>query len=193
MILIGFKEAHYLRKHLNEVKHVTLNPNGSDVLRIHMIPPRRSLNKKIPSAIVVNGQDIVPINLSWAILLSAFIDAITPYDGKELSEDGWDSVIGETVKSVRKVYIGVKENTLKEDLWIIINSLTDVAQGNIPDADIGQISIGDYAENMRAPHRMDLMISSMTKNDTWNCNQKCIHCYAAGQRLASVKELPTHS
>lgn len=192
MNLVGFKEASYLKKHLNEVKHVTLNPNGSDVLRIHMIPPRERI-KNVPSVIVVNGQDIVPINLSWAILLSAFIDAMTPYDGRQMEESDWGVIVNSTVNSVRKVYSKVKEETLKSDLWTIISTLTNIAQGKKPEADIGQISIGEYAENMKAPHRMDLMISSMTKNDAWNCNQKCIHCYAAGQELSAAEELPTHA
>jgi MoaA/NifB/PqqE/SkfB family radical SAM enzyme len=193
MTFIGFKEALYLKRHLQEVKHVTVNPNGSDVLRIHMIPPRWSLNKSIPSVIVVNGQDIVPINLSWAILLSSFIDEITPYDGKEIKGSDWESIVGKSIKRVKRVYLTVKVQTLKDDLWTIINTLTSIAHGTTPEADIGQISIGDYAEHMTAPHRMDLMISSMAKNDGWNCNQKCLHCYAAGQKLAEAAELPTHS
>lgn len=188
-----FRESSYLKKHLNEVKHVTLNPNGSDVLRIHMIPPRRSLNKDIPSAVVINGQDIIPINLSWAILLSAFIDAITPYDGNEMQESDWDAIINNTISSVKGIYPRIKESTFKNDLWTIINTMTDIAQGKKPEADIGQISIGEYAAHMKAPHRMDLMISSMAKNEGWNCNQKCLHCYAAGQSLATTEELPTHT
>ncbi len=44
---------------------------------------------------------------------------------------------------------------------------------------------------MKAPHRMDLMMSSMTKEGKWNCNQKCLHCYAAGQSQAETKEITT--
>lgn len=31
----------------------------------------------------------------------------------------------------------------------------------------------------------------MQKDGHWNCNQKCIHCYAAGQKYADQKELTT--
>ena len=55
------------------------------------------------------------------------------------------------------------------------------------------MSIGDYAPFMQAPHRMDLMVSAMTKNGKWHCNQKCVHCYAAGQTLSDEFELPTES
>ena len=55
------------------------------------------------------------------------------------------------------------------------------------------MSIGDYAPFMKAPHRMDLMVSAMTKNGKWHCNQKCVHCYAAGQTLSDEPELPTES
>jgi MoaA/NifB/PqqE/SkfB family radical SAM enzyme len=38
---------------------------------------------------------------------------------------------------------------------------------------------------------MDLMISSMCRDGKWNCNQHCIHCYAAGEELAQSRELTT--
>ena len=44
---------------------------------------------------------------------------------------------------------------------------------------------------MAAPHRMDLMVSSMVKDGAWHCNQKCLHCYAANQPLSAVPELDT--
>jgi MoaA/NifB/PqqE/SkfB family radical SAM enzyme len=44
---------------------------------------------------------------------------------------------------------------------------------------------------MRAPHRMDVMVSAMTKDGLWHCNQKCIHCYAAGQEHGKEEELST--
>ena len=44
---------------------------------------------------------------------------------------------------------------------------------------------------MTAPHRMDLMVSAMEKNGRWNCNQHCLHCYAAGQTYSNVQELGT--
>jgi len=44
---------------------------------------------------------------------------------------------------------------------------------------------------MRAPHRMDLMVSAMTRGGVWNCNQQCVHCYAAGQGCAEEPELGT--
>ena len=44
---------------------------------------------------------------------------------------------------------------------------------------------------MKAPHRIDLMISAMVKDEHWNCNQKCLHCYAAGQIYSEKKELST--
>jgi len=44
---------------------------------------------------------------------------------------------------------------------------------------------------MRAPHRMDLMVSAMTRDGKWHCNQKCVHCYAANQVHAEEDELST--
>ena len=35
------------------------------------------------------------------------------------------------------------------------------------------------------------MISAMTREGAWHCNQKCLHCYAAGQPLGQRPELTT--
>ena len=35
------------------------------------------------------------------------------------------------------------------------------------------------------------MVSAMTKQGSWHCNQKCVHCYAAGQTLSDEEELST--
>lgn len=189
--MIGFKEYAYLSKHLNEVKHVTLNPGSEGVVRVHMVPPKLSLFKNTPSAVILNGQDILPINISWAILLSAFIDEIQQYDGKTLEDGDWDGIIGRTVAKTRAVYRNVDEKTLKGDLWRIIGTFHDIANGREPDEEIGALSLGEYAPYMTGPHRMDLMISSLSKNCRWNCNNQCLHCYAAEQELSGKAELST--
>ena len=50
------------------------------------------------------------------------------------------------------------------------------------------MTLKEYGKYMQAPHRMDLMVSSMMKDNMWNCNQKCLHCYANTQEKAIVEE-----
>ena len=66
-----------------------------------------------------------------------------------------------------------------------------MAQGKEPPLHIQPISLAQYAPRMAAPHRMDLMISTMVKDNAWHCNQKCLHCYAANQPLSAVPEMDT--
>ena len=73
----------------------------------------------------------------------------------------------------------------------MLTSLVAIARGQEPEAEVGVLSLGDYAAEMTAPHRMDLMLSAMRKDGAWHCNQKCLHCYAAGQSLADAPELST--
>ena len=44
---------------------------------------------------------------------------------------------------------------------------------------------------MRAPHRMDLLVSAMAVDGRWKCNQRCLHCYAAGQEQSEEAEIST--
>lgn len=185
------REAIYRLVHMHGVSHTTLNPYGPGVVRIHMIPPKFDIRRHTPSIIILNGMDIIPINLSWSILLNVFITEVNRYDGKEITDDDLERIVNRTLVKVRRVYPKIKNNRLKDDLNRIVESLCAIAYGKEVNEDIGYMSIGDYAPFMTAPHRIDLMVSAMTKNGAWHCNQKCLHCYAAGQPQAEVKELST--
>jgi len=184
-------ERLYENKNLQNVVHTTLNPYGPGVVRIHMVPPKRTFDKSVPYLVFLNGSAILPIKLSWAILLSAFIEEINFYEGSEISQKNLEKTIRGTITKVKHVYPKVSSKTLKDDLWRMINAFYNVAYGEEPNEEIGLLSINEYANYMKAPHRMDLMVSSMMKNGCWNCNQKCLHCYAAEQENANVSELST--
>ena len=48
-------ERRYRRQHLNCVRHITLDPKGRGVVRIHMIPPREDA-ENAPFLLLLNGQ-----------------------------------------------------------------------------------------------------------------------------------------
>ena len=80
---------------------------------------------------------------------------------------------------------------IESDLKTLVDCLCTIARGGEPPLSIEPVSLADYAPRMAAPHRMDLMVSSMVKDGAWHCNQKCLHCYAANQPLSAVPELDT--
>lgn len=181
----------YAKNNMNEVMHTTLNPEGPGVVRIHLIPPAVKDNELEASVAIINGQDIVPVNVSWAILLTEFIKEVNKYNGRPVTE--WDSkvIVDNTIASIRKIFPFLSKKIIRDDIFTIMHSFTQIAYGEEPDEEIQYISLGDYADYMGAPHRMDLLVSAMTKNGEWHCNQNCIHCYAAGQTHVSEQELST--
>lgn len=181
----------YIENNLNEVLHTTLNPEGPGVVRIHLIPPAKVGEESGASIAIINGQDIIPVNTSWTILLAEFIKEVNQYSGREISEKETESILKNTCKNVRKVFPLLSKKLLRDDIYTIMKTFTQIAYGEEVDESIEYISIGDYAPYMKAPHRMDLLVSAMTKDGSWHCNQKCVHCYAAGQTLAEEKELDT--
>lgn len=185
------KERKFYRENLMEVLHTTLNPYEPGVVRIHLVPAKYRPWRSDPSVVILNGKDILPVNLSWTVLLAVFIKEVNKYQGKEVTEEQLKKIVRNTAEKTRKIYSLPGAKLVKEDLNKMLSVFTDIAEGKEPEIDIGQLSIGEYANKMQAPHRMDLMISSMTKEGKWNCNQKCIHCYAAGQEYADKKELST--
>lgn len=183
-------ERRYRRKHLDCVRHVTLDPRGPGVVRMHMIPPG-SDDPADPFLLLINGAKLVPLNLSWAVLLANFMDQLEPYSGREIGPEDWESMEKKAVSATRRTYPGTKKAVLSGDLELMLDSLVAIAGGFEPPAEIAALSLGEYADKMTAPHRMDLMVSAMTKNGGWHCNQKCLHCYAAGQPMGESRELTT--
>ncbi len=187
---LTLREQLYCRRALSEVKHITLDPKGPGVVRIHLIPPRPS-RKKEPFLLLLNGAQLIPLNTSWAILLSNFMDALAPWEGKEIPDDCWNAIRARAVVTTRRTYPLTPAKRLAADLRTMLDALIAIARGEEPGIPVGQLSLGEYAPYMSAPHRMDLMVSAMTKDGAWHCNQKCLHCYAAGQPLGETPELTT--
>ena len=185
------KELKYAREHFNEVHHTTLNPEGPGVVRIHLIPPSIEDDYVGPSVAIINGQDIIPVNTAWSILLTEFIEETNKYSGREITEDDFNNILNTACKQTGKVYPMVPKSVFKKDLFRMMNTFKQVAYREPVDEEIGYMSLGDYAPFMSAPHRMDLMVSAMEKEGRWNCNQQCVHCYAAGQKNANEEELST--
>lgn len=180
----------YLSK-CKEVIHTTLDPEKSGAVRIHLIPPKK-LKPGIPWVVILNGYSILPLQTSWAILLSLFINNLNETDGKALNTEEIKELVDKTINDVKLIYKKIPENVIKDDLNDIVNTLLDVSKNKEPSVKIGYMTLSKYSKYMNAPHRMDLMISSMVKNNCWNCNQKCIHCYAKDELLSNVEELSTN-
>ena len=185
------RERRYAAENFNEVFHTTLNPEGPGVVRIHLVPPVLKEGEIAASCAIINGQDVIPVNRSWSILLIEFIKEVNKYAGRPLSNDDYETIMRNTEKAVRRVYPLLGRKRLRNDIYTIMNTFEQIARGKEVTEQIEYVTLGDYAPFMRAPHRMDLMVSAMTKNGIWHCNQKCVHCYAAGQAHAEENELST--
>ena len=185
------KIAQY-REYKKGVSHCTFNPEGPGVVRIHLIPPKFRLFRSSAYIVILNGYYLLPLGYAWALILSSFMKEVNKYDSKPITAKDEDAIVKQTVRSVHRVYPTVPKKDIEEDLEDLLDVLFAVARGNDPDAEIEKLSIRAYRDNMTAPHRMDLMVSAMTDAcGNWQCNQKCIFCYAAGQEKGKTRELTT--
>jgi MoaA/NifB/PqqE/SkfB family radical SAM enzyme len=190
MAFLSHAERQYLHHRLDAVRHITLDPGGPGVVRIHLVPCQ-GRGRDIPFIVILNGEHILPLSVSWSILLANFMDELQPYEGKEIDAPAWDAMMDRAVSATRKVYRTMPPDQIRIELSLMLETFQAVARGKQPELPIAQMDLGEYAAYMLAPHRMDLMISAMKKDGSWHCNQKCLHCYAANQPLAEVPELDT--
>ena len=177
-------------KNINEVSHVTFDPYGPGVVRIFLVPPKK-IKPGIPWVVILNGENLLPICMGWAILLREFINEINKYEGKNISNNDIKDAVDIVSKTMKEIYPKTDRKMFVDDLNEIIDILLHVAKNEPVKTEIGYLSLKDYSKYMSAPHRMDLLISSMEKNGNWGCNQKCLNCYAANQPKGKEKELST--
>lgn len=162
------------------------------MVRIHLVPPKFRLFRSSAYIVILNGYYLLPLGYSWALLLSHFMEEVNQFDGKPISESDEQAIVERTVRYMRKVYPTVPKANIEEDLDALLDVLFAVARGNDPEIRIEKLSIRAYRDNMSAPHRMDLMISAMTDIwGKWQCNQKCVFCYASGQEMGKTQEMTT--
>ena len=175
-------------KTCNEVYHTTFDPKSPGVCRIHLIPPKK-LKPNYPWVVIINGYYLIPIQSAWAVLLKLFIENLNKTDGKALTNLEIDDLVKQTTNDAATIFPGASKKILKKDLIDIVKTFIDLAKGIEPTEKIGFMTLAKYSKYMKAPHRMDLMVSAMEKNNCWNCNQHCLHCYAAHEQMSSTKEL----
>ncbi len=181
----------YMDTTFNEVLHTTLNPGGPGAIRIHLIPPKKEENALNPSVAIINGTDIIPVNFAWAVMLAEMIRETNKYDGKEIGEEDIRGILQRAMENSRNIMPFLSSKRISTDMETIYTTIRQIAYREPVTTDVNYMSIGEYEEYMNAPHRMDIMVSAMTKDGRWHCNQKCIHCYAAGQTLSDEAELST--
>ena len=72
------REKKYAKEHFDRVLHTTINPEGPGVVRIHLIPPKFHEGELSNSVAIINGQDILPVNMAWSVVLSELIKTLEP-------------------------------------------------------------------------------------------------------------------
>ena len=142
---MGKRLKNYMQSNFSEVMHTTLNPEGPGVVRIHLVPPEIGSDEKAASVAIINGQDIIPVNYSWAVVLAEFIKEVNKYHEKEITDDDVNSIIANTAKSVRKVFPLVFKGTIKKDINTMMTTFKQIAYGEPVDEAIEYMSMGDYA------------------------------------------------
>ena len=92
---MNFREWKYMKTSFTGVSHTTLNPRGPGVVRIHLVPPKHPLRE--PSVAILNGQDIIPVNPSWTVLLNNFINQVNQHPDQPLTQEDLDQIVERTV------------------------------------------------------------------------------------------------
>jgi MoaA/NifB/PqqE/SkfB family radical SAM enzyme len=177
------------------VTHVTLNPKDPGVVRIHLVPPKPGL-LPAPHLVFLNGWWVLPVSPSEARLIRYFVAELDKRfaAGQGVSDQDMSGILEAVTARMRHMYPRVDARRFSEDLLGLLDLFTAVAQGRELPPGRGErtLTLADYADRMRGPHRMDLIISPMILGREWLCPNHCPNCYALGQGAMRIEhELST--
>lgn len=109
------------------MSHTTFNPKGPGVVRIHLVLPKYEEGNVGPAVAIINGQDIIPVNSSWTILLNEYIKEVNKYHGMEVDDADVQNILKNTCKKVKKVFPFVRKKRLVNDLYVMMRTFKQVA------------------------------------------------------------------
>ena len=157
MMFLSRAESSYLHQHLSVVRHVTLDPEGPGVLRIHLLPCKKA-RRNVPFVALLNGQDILPLSVSWAILLAGLMDALQPFEGKEITEDQWAGIAAQAVETAAAVYPKTAPDQIRADLNAMLTSFRALTAGQEPPVHVQPMDLGAYARYLALQPEMPALL-----------------------------------
>jgi MoaA/NifB/PqqE/SkfB family radical SAM enzyme len=169
----------------------TFDPKTPGVTRIHLIPLQTSWRKRNPSLVLINGWHMFKIGPSWADLLRTFINTLyqQTVPGKRLSQDELDTILDSVVSQMHELYPSVPAGDLLDDLNEIVALCIAVAHGaEVPYEIQQEVDWLELGRHMKAPQRMDLLVSPMIEAGEWVCPLHCKGCYATQQPAMRIEE-----
>ncbi len=177
------------------VAHVTLDPDGPGVARLHLVPPKPSFLKDPPSLLIINGTWFLPVGPSWSALLRVFFSELQFYckDKREISPEEIELIEKGVVAKVTGLYPGTDAEMIKNDLKTIVTLAVNIATNQeVPEETGFGLNLEQYSKFMTAPHRMDLIVAPMSVKGKRSCPLNCACCYAdSGQVMDIEKPLST--
>ena len=151
MPLLSRAETQFLRRHLNQVCHVTLDPAGARRGCASTLCPTATACGEVPFVAILNGRDILPLRVSWAILLANFIEALHAHEGEPLTPEQRDAAARAAVEATAAVYRKTPKEQIAADLQSMMATLFAVAHGQTPPLGVQPMDLGAYAPHMTAP------------------------------------------
>jgi len=173
----------------------TFDPRRSNVVRLHLVPLKHGTLSRKPSMVFINGWYLVLMGPAWSDLLRAFIQALEEkaQPGKVLSYEEMEKVLEQVFIRMHELYPNIPRIDFNRDLEQVLEACQAVAHGEPAKMDVStDWTYEQLGRQLRAPHRMDLLVSPMIEAGEWICPLHCKGCYAAQQPAMTIdKSLTT--
>lgn len=179
-----------LKKYYSEkfagVHHIIMPVSDGTSVKIYLIPPKekKNGNRLLPAALVIGEADAIPVNYSWAVLLSVYIKnviALVP-SGNEDADSA--KIYKKSIKTSKRLF-GVSKKIIKNDIDSLLGFIDDFACGRKTSIDISAMSLPRFTKYLSSPLRAELRMNEAAPAGCGGCGLMDIPAYESQTELTT--------
>ena len=124
MKVVRLKEYAYIKKYMSKTQGISIESKNAGLMRIYMVPPKRQWNRMIPYLLIINGQKMMPVGISWAVMFRCLIDRLANYPSQTIDRDNYEILIEEAIVDTKSVYPAMHIQELRKEMNVFLDELT---------------------------------------------------------------------
>ena len=123
MKLVRLKEYLYIKKNLSTIQGLSIDSKNAGILRLFMVPPSKQWDRTIPYILIINGQKMLPVGVSWAVMLHRLMKRMQEYGSLVIDKDNYEIIIEEALLDTKVIYPAMHMKELRKEMKTFLDEL----------------------------------------------------------------------
>lgn len=123
MRLARLKEYLYVKKNCRKALRMTFDIQDHGILDIFVIAPKHQWNRANPYILIINGDTMMPIGVSWAVLLQRLAVRLEEYGSERIDQDNYEILVEEAMLDAKVIYPAMHYKEIRKEMQTLLNRI----------------------------------------------------------------------